>query len=69
MGGYSPTEPFPDFLNIRSIYPEAFPGVASYFDDLDPRVVEAALVAAVRFLESPALAVHRGRLTFCWRTF
>lgn len=63
-GGYSPTEPFPDFLNIRSIYPEAFPSVASYFDDLDPRVVEAALVAAVRFLESPALAVHRGRLTF-----
>ncbi|MFD5774988.1 hypothetical protein [Streptomyces fungicidicus] len=62
-GAYSPTEPFPDFLNIRSIYPEAFPGVASYFDDSDPRVVEAALVAAVRFLESPALAMHRRRLT------
>ncbi|MEU8741850.1 hypothetical protein [Streptomyces halstedii] len=62
-GGYLSTEPFPDFLNIRSIYPEAFPSVASYFDDSDPRVVEAALVAAVRFLESPALAMHRRGLT------
>ncbi|WP_265868566.1 hypothetical protein [Streptomyces sp. SKN60] len=62
-GKYSPTEPFPDFAGIRDIYPEAFPGVASYFDDSDSRVVEAALVAAVRFLESPALAIHRGRLT------
>ncbi|WP_432123669.1 hypothetical protein [Streptomyces sp. C10-9-1] len=62
-GEYSPTEPFPDFLNIRSVYPEAFPGVAFYFDDSDPRVVEAALVAAARFLESPELAMHRRRLT------
>ncbi|MFD7895406.1 hypothetical protein [Streptomyces sp. NPDC059743] len=62
-GKYSPTEPFPNFVDIRSIYPEAFPSVASYFDDSDSRVVEAALVVAVRFLESPALAMHRRRLT------
>ncbi|WP_415646255.1 hypothetical protein [Stackebrandtia soli] len=62
-GKYSPTEPFPNFKDIRSIYPEAFPSVASHFNDSDLRVVEVALVVAVRFLESPALAVHRGRLT------
>ncbi|MGW9205486.1 hypothetical protein ACWGR4_00670 [Embleya sp. NPDC055664] len=62
-GKYSPTEPFPDFIGMRSVYPEAFPSVASYFDDSDSRVVEVALVAAVRFLESPALAMHRRGLT------
>ncbi|MEU6234430.1 hypothetical protein [Kitasatospora sp. NPDC047058] len=62
-GKYSPTEPFSNFMDIRSIYPEAFPGISSYFNDPDLRVVEAALVVAVRFLESPALAMHRGRLT------
>ncbi|MEV8097779.1 hypothetical protein [Kitasatospora sp. NPDC085879] len=61
-GKYSPSEPFPDFIGIRNIYPEAFPSVSSYFDDPDVRVVEAALVAAVRFSESPALAAHRGKL-------
>ncbi|WP_405899400.1 hypothetical protein OG242_19650 [Streptomyces sp. NBC_00727] len=62
-GEYSSTEQFPDFLKIRSIYPEAFPGVVTYFDDSDPRVVEAAVVAAIRLLESPALAMYRKGLT------
>ncbi len=59
---YSPDEPFPDFLGIRSSYPEAFLVVSSYFGDPDPRVVEAALVAAVRFLENPELAAHCGEV-------
>ncbi|MFE7330783.1 hypothetical protein ACFU8W_38750 [Streptomyces sp. NPDC057565] len=62
-GRFSPTEPFPDFIAIRSIYPEAFSGVACHLDDSDSRVVEEAVVVAVRFLESPALAMHRKRLT------
>lgn len=61
-GQFSPTSLFPDFINIRNIYPEAFVRVSSCFGDPDSRVVEAALVAAVRFSESPALAARRGEL-------
>ena len=61
-GKYSPAEPFPDFIDIRNIYPEAFPSVASYFHDSDSRVAEVALVVAIRLSESPALAEHRSRL-------
>ncbi|MHA6757704.1 hypothetical protein [Streptacidiphilus sp. PAMC 29251] len=43
-GNYSQADLFPNFINIRTIYPEAFPVIASYFDDPDSRVVEAALV-------------------------
>ncbi|MFH9327903.1 hypothetical protein ACH4KU_02820 [Streptomyces althioticus] len=58
-GKYSPTEKFPNFTEIRNTYPEVFPSVASYFNDSDSRVVEVALVAAVRFMDSPALTVRR----------
>ncbi|MEF2528341.1 MULTISPECIES: hypothetical protein [Streptomyces] len=61
--GYSSTEPFPVFVDIRGVYPEAFPSVSSYFGDADSRVAEAALAAAVRFMESPELAAHRRELT------
>lgn len=59
---YPATTPFPHFIAIRNHYPEAFAGVASCFDDPDSRVVEAALIAAVRFSESPVLAAQRGKL-------
>ncbi|MFF7215102.1 hypothetical protein ACFZAU_31945 [Streptomyces sp. NPDC008238] len=62
-GNRAPDEPFYDFIGIRNMYPEAFSSVASYFDDPDSKVVGAAVVAGVRFLESPELAMHQERLT------
>jgi hypothetical protein len=60
--GYSPTEPFPCFLEIRQLYPRIFPIVDACLHDSDPRLRETALVVAVQLLESPELVSRREAL-------
>ncbi|WP_157441259.1 hypothetical protein [Actinoplanes awajinensis] len=57
--GYAPTVPFPRFLEIRKLYPLIFPSVDAYLKDPDPKVREAALIAAVQLLESSDLVSQR----------
>jgi hypothetical protein len=55
-------ETFPLFHEIRGIYPTILPSAAIYFNDPHTKVREAALVAAVRLVESSELASHREAL-------